>query len=189
MLYCSEKSIGLRKSITLYTGEQSADNVSEFGGFSEPCNISIVLSCHCYGASIEYQHAVANISSTQLLLSWAFQHNLQYSFIFRSNQPIILMQINSGEIQGAYQIKVTTTALALLISSRHAELGNVTVQGHLIKVCFYCHPTMHEQHLWIELNPYNVKFVDCCGYNHPFKSQRSSRSVDFGATSYKGTPI
>ncbi|KAA8529237.1 hypothetical protein F0562_033964 [Nyssa sinensis] len=38
-----------------------------------------------------------------------------------------------GEIQGAYQIKVTTTALALLLSTRHMELGKVNVQGHLIK--------------------------------------------------------
>ncbi|AQL03057.1 ARM repeat superfamily protein [Zea mays] len=37
------------------------------------------------------------------------------------------------EIQGAYQIKVTTTALALLISTRHPELSKVEVQGHLIK--------------------------------------------------------
>ncbi|KAM7468419.1 hypothetical protein LguiB_015981 [Lonicera macranthoides] len=37
------------------------------------------------------------------------------------------------EIQGAYQIKVTTTALALLLSTRHAELGKINVQGHLIK--------------------------------------------------------
>ncbi|KAI0504408.1 hypothetical protein KFK09_015360 [Dendrobium nobile] len=38
-----------------------------------------------------------------------------------------------GEIQGAYQIKVTTTALALLLSSRHEELVKVNVNGHLIK--------------------------------------------------------
>ncbi|KAL6631269.1 hypothetical protein ACP70R_028119 [Stipagrostis hirtigluma subsp. patula] len=38
-----------------------------------------------------------------------------------------------GEIQGAYQIKVTTTALALLISTRHPELSKVEVQGRLIK--------------------------------------------------------
>nr|GMD27318.1 importin-9 [Ipomoea batatas] len=38
-----------------------------------------------------------------------------------------------GEIQGAYQIKVTTTALALLLSTRHAELEKINVQGHLIK--------------------------------------------------------
>lgn len=38
-----------------------------------------------------------------------------------------------GEIQGSYQIKVTTTALALLLSTRHVELGKITVQGHLIK--------------------------------------------------------
>ncbi|KAK6133997.1 hypothetical protein DH2020_032259 [Rehmannia glutinosa] len=39
-----------------------------------------------------------------------------------------------GEIQGAYQIKITTTALALLLLTRHVELGNVNVQGHLIKI-------------------------------------------------------
>jgi len=40
----------------------------------------------------------------------------------------------AGEIQGAYQIKVTTSALALLLTSRHNELGKIHVQGHLIKV-------------------------------------------------------
>ncbi|MBA0805627.1 hypothetical protein Gohar_005123, partial [Gossypium harknessii] len=39
----------------------------------------------------------------------------------------------AGEIQGAYQIKVTTSALALLLSTRHPELTNINVQGHLIK--------------------------------------------------------
>uniref|UniRef100_M8AJJ7 Importin-9 n=1 Tax=Aegilops tauschii TaxID=37682 RepID=M8AJJ7_AEGTA len=39
-----------------------------------------------------------------------------------------------GEIQGAYQIKVTTTALALLISTRHPELSRIEVNGHLVKV-------------------------------------------------------
>ncbi|WVZ81580.1 hypothetical protein U9M48_028936 [Paspalum notatum var. saurae] len=38
-----------------------------------------------------------------------------------------------GNSLGAYQIKVTTTALALLISTRHPELSKVEVQGHLIK--------------------------------------------------------
>lgn len=38
-----------------------------------------------------------------------------------------------GEIQGAYQIKVTTSALALLLSTRHAEFAKINVQGHLIK--------------------------------------------------------
>ncbi|KAG8075997.1 hypothetical protein GUJ93_ZPchr0006g45271 [Zizania palustris] len=38
-----------------------------------------------------------------------------------------------GEIQGAYQIKITTTALALLICTRHPELSRIEVQGHLIK--------------------------------------------------------
>ena len=39
-----------------------------------------------------------------------------------------------GEIQGAYQIKVTTSALALLLTSRHNELANIHVQGYLTKV-------------------------------------------------------
>ncbi|GLT34537.1 hypothetical protein SLA2020_090460 [Shorea laevis] len=37
------------------------------------------------------------------------------------------------EIQGSYQIKVTTSALALLLSTKHAEIAKVNVQGHLIK--------------------------------------------------------
>lgn len=47
---------------------------------------------------------------------------------------VITFQCALGEIQGAYQIKVTTTALALLLLTRHPELGNVSVQGYLIKV-------------------------------------------------------
>lgn len=38
-----------------------------------------------------------------------------------------------GEIQGAYQIKVTTTALAFLICTRHPELSRIEVNGHLVK--------------------------------------------------------
>ncbi|KAK1389897.1 importin-9 [Heracleum sosnowskyi] len=38
-----------------------------------------------------------------------------------------------GEIQGAYQITVTTTALALLLSTRHVNLEKINVQGHLSK--------------------------------------------------------
>ncbi|XP_060669537.1 uncharacterized protein LOC107428072 isoform X1 [Ziziphus jujuba] len=38
-----------------------------------------------------------------------------------------------GEIQGAYQIKVTTSALALMLATRHAVLVKINVQGHLIK--------------------------------------------------------
>lgn len=38
-----------------------------------------------------------------------------------------------GEIQGSYQIKVTTSALALLLSTRHPELSNINVQGRLLK--------------------------------------------------------
>lgn len=38
-----------------------------------------------------------------------------------------------GDIHGAYQIKVTITALCLLLASRHPELVKVYCQGHLIK--------------------------------------------------------
>ncbi|KAJ4816684.1 Importin-9 [Rhynchospora pubera] len=38
-----------------------------------------------------------------------------------------------GEIQGAYQIKVTTTALVLLFSTRNVELSKLQVKGNLIK--------------------------------------------------------
>ncbi|KAM0908835.1 hypothetical protein ACQ4PT_015180 [Festuca glaucescens] len=38
------------------------------------------------------------------------------------------------EIQGAYQIKVTTTALAFLICTRHPELSRIEVNGHLVKI-------------------------------------------------------
>uniref|UniRef100_A0A803KVA8 Importin N-terminal domain-containing protein n=1 Tax=Chenopodium quinoa TaxID=63459 RepID=A0A803KVA8_CHEQI len=40
---------------------------------------------------------------------------------------------HQGEIQGSYQIKVTTTSLALLLSTRHVELAKNFVQGHLIQ--------------------------------------------------------
>ncbi|KAF9590930.1 hypothetical protein IFM89_000475 [Coptis chinensis] len=39
-----------------------------------------------------------------------------------------------GEIQGSYQIKVTTTALAILLSTRHAELAKIHVRGYLIRI-------------------------------------------------------
>ncbi|KFK44558.1 hypothetical protein AALP_AA1G272600 [Arabis alpina] len=38
-----------------------------------------------------------------------------------------------GEIQGAYQIKVTSSALALLLSTRHSEFAKVNVPGGLIQ--------------------------------------------------------
>ncbi|KGN52025.1 importin-9 isoform X1 [Cucumis sativus] len=37
------------------------------------------------------------------------------------------------EIQGAYQIKVTTTALALLLSTRNPHLAQISVQGQITK--------------------------------------------------------
>ena len=41
------------------------------------------------------------------------------------------------EIQGAYQIKVTTTALALLLSTRNPHLAQISVQGQITKVWLY----------------------------------------------------
>ena len=45
-----------------------------------------------------------------------------------------IMCRSPGEIQGSYQIKVTTTALALLLACGHPQLSQVYVQGHIIKV-------------------------------------------------------
>ncbi|KAK6242533.1 hypothetical protein SCA6_007922 [Theobroma cacao] len=45
----------------------------------------------------------------------------------------LIVALVRREIQGAYQIKVTASALALLLSTRHDELTNINVQGHLIK--------------------------------------------------------
>jgi len=41
--------------------------------------------------------------------------------------------MHQGEIQGAYQIKVSTTALVLVLASGHPQLSQIHVQGHLIK--------------------------------------------------------
>ncbi|KAH7416171.1 hypothetical protein KP509_14G078800 [Ceratopteris richardii] len=40
---------------------------------------------------------------------------------------------HQGEMQGAYQIKVTTTALALILGSGHPELSSIHVQGRLLQ--------------------------------------------------------
>ncbi|KAH9707669.1 Importin N-terminal domain-containing protein [Citrus sinensis] len=42
---------------------------------------------------------------------------------------LFVFHCKTGEIQGAYPIKVTTTALALLLSTRHPELAKINVQG------------------------------------------------------------
>ena len=47
---------------------------------------------------------------------------------------IIYVIFCSGEMQGAYQIKVTTTALALILAAKHSELSQIYVQGQLIQV-------------------------------------------------------
>jgi hypothetical protein len=44
-----------------------------------------------------------------------------------------------GEIQSAYQIKVTTSALALLLSTRHSEFAKVNVPGSPIQVLCCTH--------------------------------------------------
>lgn len=49
-------------------------------------------------------------------------------------------QMVAGEIQGAYQIKVTTSALALLLSTQNPYIAQITVQGQITKVwlCICC---------------------------------------------------
>jgi hypothetical protein len=42
-----------------------------------------------------------------------------------------IVAYRSGEIQGAYQLKVSTTALALLLASGHPSLASINVQGQL----------------------------------------------------------
>ncbi|RYR38165.1 hypothetical protein Ahy_A09g043133 isoform B [Arachis hypogaea] len=49
---------------------------------------------------------------------------------------LTVWHVMAGEIQGAYQIKITTTALILLLASRHNELTRVNILGHLIKEKF-----------------------------------------------------
>lgn len=71
-----------------------------------------------------------------------------------SRTDIVYPLMGSGEIQGAYQIKVTTTALALLLATRHTELGKINVRGHLIKVCLDA-PFKEEMHV----RPSSTNFV------------------------------
>jgi hypothetical protein len=46
---------------------------------------------------------------------------------------LLVKHLFSGEIQSAYQIKVTTSALALLLSTRHSEFAKVNVPGSPIQ--------------------------------------------------------
>lgn len=46
-------------------------------------------------------------------------------------------KLDAGEIVGAYQIKVTTSALVLLLSTQHPEMSKINVEGHLLKVYIF----------------------------------------------------
>ncbi|KAE8663903.1 ARM repeat superfamily protein isoform 4 [Hibiscus syriacus] len=102
---------GLRSSLLLIFARLihlSVPNVEQF--------INLLLTIPAEG----YQNAFVYVMS-----EWTKQ---QGKFLFTFPR---LARIR--EIQGAYQIKVTTSALALLLSTKHPELTNINVQGHLIK--------------------------------------------------------
>jgi len=76
------------------------------------------------------------VTTTRQVFTWQYHIlNTEFNLPFFVSLNMVPWKISFiGEIQGAYQIKVTTTALALLISTRHPELSKIEVQGHLIKV-------------------------------------------------------
>ncbi|XP_020590450.1 importin-9 isoform X2 [Phalaenopsis equestris] len=87
------------------------------------CSLIVVLARLVHFSSPDVNQFI------NLLLSVSAQdHQNSFSYVMSEWTKL------QGEIQGAYQIKVTTTALALLLSSRHEELAKVNVQGHLVKV-------------------------------------------------------
>ncbi|KAK3020779.1 hypothetical protein RJ639_045851, partial [Escallonia herrerae] len=72
----------------------------------------------------------AMIVSSCVFVWLTLDPQFHYVFFHYADTPIAI----KGEIQGAYQIIVTTSALALLLSTRHVELEKIHVQGHLIKI-------------------------------------------------------
>lgn len=88
----------------------------------------------------------------------------------------------AGEIQGAYQIKVTTSALALLVSTQNPHLEHISVQGHITKVCAFVVRLLNRT---VDSNN-SVHSLPCeafCRDNHSVKRKISSRSVDSDSTS------
>jgi hypothetical protein len=53
--------------------------------------------------------------------------------LFKLYGHVTYLIFYSGEMQGAYQIKVTTSALALILAAKHPELNQIYVQGQLIQ--------------------------------------------------------
>ncbi|KAG8475591.1 hypothetical protein CXB51_032476 [Gossypium anomalum] len=122
---------GLRSSLLLIFARLihlSAPNVEQF--------INLLMTIPAEG----YQNAFVYVMS-----EWTKQQGkFLYAFLLLSKgkntyecwkQSLVFVSCprTGWEIQGAYQIKVTTSALALLLSTRHPELTNINVQGHLIK--------------------------------------------------------
>ncbi|XWS64118.1 hypothetical protein CRYUN_Cryun06bG0159400 [Craigia yunnanensis] len=103
---------GLKSSLLLIFARlihMSAPNVEQF--------INLLITIPAEG----YQNAFLYVMS-----EWTKQQGK-----FPCTFPLLARK--QREIQGAYQIKVTTSALALLLSTRNPELSNINVQGHLIK--------------------------------------------------------
>ncbi|PPS11715.1 hypothetical protein GOBAR_AA08925 [Gossypium barbadense] len=110
---------GLRSSLLLIFARLihlSAPNVEQF------INLLMTIPAE------DYQNAFVYVMS-----EWTKQQGKFLTYECWKQSLVFVSCPRTGEIQGAYQIKVTTSALALLLSTRHPELTNFNVQGHLIK--------------------------------------------------------
>ncbi|KAH9707672.1 Importin N-terminal domain-containing protein [Citrus sinensis] len=72
---------------------------------------------------------IAGLRSSLLLIFARLVHMSAPNVEWFINMLMTIPSEGYGEIQGAYPIKVTTTALALLLSTRHPELAKINVQG------------------------------------------------------------
>ncbi|XVE74462.1 hypothetical protein DITRI_Ditri12bG0018900 [Diplodiscus trichospermus] len=124
---------GLKSSLLLIFARlvhMSAPNVEQF------INLLINIPAEGYQNSLVYVMSEWTRQQGKFLCTFPLlarkQTNVKWEF-FKGRNGLGSDILCLGEIQGAYQIKVTTTALALLLSTRHPELSNINVQGHLIK--------------------------------------------------------
>lgn len=78
-----------------------------------------------------------HLSLLRYLVVWFYLSTWCVGFSGRLNLCFV-KHLCSGEIQGAYQIKVTCSALALLLSTRHSEFAKVNVPGNRIQVFLCC---------------------------------------------------
>lgn len=84
----------------------------------------------------KHLYSLSVLSSCMILFVYLMHHDKGFSGYFNL---FFVKHLFSGEIQSAYQIKVTTSALALLLSTRHSEFAKVNVPGSPIQVlcCTY----------------------------------------------------